>query len=127
MVFIVRTFDQQLHLNSGKESFNDAKDFRQNQTEAEKLLWSRLKNRKCNGLKFRRQHPTLSFVSDYYCHEKNLIIEVDGSVYLSEEVQERDQVRTCELERHGIKVIVFTNDQIFNNLTEVLKTISDFK
>ncbi|HLN52950.1 MAG TPA: endonuclease domain-containing protein, partial [Lentimicrobium sp.] len=91
MVFIVRTFDQQLHLNSGKESFYDAKDLRQNQTDAESILWSKLRNRKCNGMKFRRQHPILSFVADYYCHEKKLIVEVDGSVHLSDEVLERDK------------------------------------
>ncbi len=126
MVFIGRTFDQKLHLKSSQESFSDAQDLRQNQTSAEQILWSRLRNQKCGGLKFRRQHPILSFVADFYCHEKRLIVEVDGSVHLIDESKERDESRTYELERHGIKILRFTNDQIFYDIKEVLKQISEF-
>jgi very-short-patch-repair endonuclease len=120
MAYIGKTFDQQLHLHSSKESFFQAKNLRVNQTESESILWNELKNRKCFGLKFRRQHPILSFVADFYCHEKRLIVEVDGSVHDNEEAKERDENRTYELERYGIKVIRFTNHEIKHNINEVL-------
>jgi len=65
-------------------------------------------------------------VADFYCHEKRLIVEVDGSVHLIDESKERDESRTYELERHGIKILRFTNDQIFYDIKEVLKQISEF-
>jgi very-short-patch-repair endonuclease len=48
-----------------------AKDLRANKTEAEKILWQLLKNRKVAGLKVRRQHPLGNYIADFYCHEKN--------------------------------------------------------
>ncbi|HEX2975819.1 MAG TPA: endonuclease domain-containing protein [Bacteroidales bacterium] len=123
MVFLGRTFDQQLHLHSGKDSFTKAKKLRRDETEPEYLLWLELRNRKCNGLKFRRQHPVLSFIADFYCHEKKLIVEIDGEVHKNPEVLERDESRTYELEKQGITVIRFTNKQIRNNITQVLDSI----
>ena len=66
---------------------------------------------------------------DFYCHELKLAIEVDGEIHLSTEVREYDEGRTYELEKFGIKILRFTNEQIFENLDEVqvsiLKIISD--
>ncbi|MBI9064006.1 MAG: DUF559 domain-containing protein [Marinilabiliaceae bacterium] len=98
-----------------------AKNLRQNITHAEKLLWVRLRNRKLCGLKFRRQHPIYFFIADFYCHEKKLVIEVDGEIHKFRRTY--DEARTAELERLGIKVIRFTNDQVVNNMKEVLKHI----
>ncbi|MGE5316945.1 MAG: endonuclease domain-containing protein, partial [Chloroflexota bacterium] len=67
MAFVGKTFDQKLHLNSNDESFIQAKDLRKDQTTAESFLWSYIRNKGCNGLKFRRQHPILSFIADFYC------------------------------------------------------------
>ena len=125
MAFIGKTFDQQLHLHSSKVSFIRAKHLRANQTESESILWNELRNRKCHGLKFRRQHPILSFIADFYCHEKRLIVEVDGSVHDSKEAKERDENRTYELERHGIRIIRFTNHEVKNNINEVLSKIKE--
>ena len=98
-----------------------AKDLRQNITHAEKLLWVRLRNRKLSGLKFRRQHPIYFFIADFYCHEKKLVIEVDGEIHKFRKTY--DEARTVELERLGIQVIRFTNDQVVNNMKEELKHI----
>ncbi len=125
MALIGKTFKQQLYLNSSTESFAKAKELRQNQTSAEKILWLELKNSKCNGLKFRRQHPILSFVADFYCYSKKLVIEVDGSVHENEVSIERDKARTQELENFGIKVLRFTNEQVFFDIDNVLKKIAE--
>ena len=92
-------------------------------TEAEKLLWQVLKNRKLNGLKFRRQHPIHWYIADFYCHEKRLIIEVDGEVHKQRAVKEYDENRSAELDRLGISVIRFTNEQVLRSLPEVLTKI----
>ena len=59
-----------------------ARKLRQSSTDAEKLLWQTLRNRRLNGLKFRRQHPIDTYIADFCCLEKRLIIEVDGDYHL---------------------------------------------
>ena len=72
MAYVGKTIDQKLHLNSNNESFKKAKDLRKAQTIAESILWSFIRNKRCNGLKFRRQHPMLSFIADFIVMKKNL-------------------------------------------------------
>lgn len=94
-------------------------------TESEKALWEELRNRKMLGLKFRRQHPLHWYVADFYCHEKRLVIEIDGGVHNRKEIKEHDLNRTAELERLGIRVIRFTNEEILSSKEMVLKKIID--
>ena len=56
--------------------FELAKDLKRNMTDAEMILWNELKNG-INGLKFRRRHPIGIYITDFYCHELKLIVEVD--------------------------------------------------
>jgi len=101
----------------------NANDLRKRTTNAEKLLWEKLRNRQLNGLKFRRQHPVSIFIADFYCHEQKLIIELDGEIHNTIENQEYDKNRTKEIEKYGIKVIRFKNEEIENNMSDVLKII----
>ena len=64
-----------------------------------------------------------SDIADFYCHEKRLVIEVDGGIHVDAEVKEHDENRSAELDRLGITVIRFTNDQIFEQLEQVLEEI----
>ena len=101
-----------------------AKKLRLESTLAEKLLWSRIKARRLNGWKFRRQHPFGSFILDFYCHEKKLVIELDGGYhdyYLS---REQDKERDKILKKHNIKVLRFKNDEVLHGLEAVLQTIA---
>jgi very-short-patch-repair endonuclease len=82
-----------------------------------------LRNRKCCGLKFRRQHPFSKFVLDFYCHEKKLAIEVDGTVHNIIDVKERDKNRTYEIEQAGLTVIRIRNEDILKDLKLVLERI----
>ena len=86
----------------------------------------KIRNRRLHGLKFRRQHPLHYYIADFYCHEKRLIIEVDGGIHHEANIKEHDENRTAELDRLGITVIRFTNDQIFNQLEQVLEEIVSF-
>jgi very-short-patch-repair endonuclease len=96
---------------------------RKNMTDAEKILWKRLKDKGIFKVKFRRQHPVDIFVLDFYCHELKLAIEVDGEIHLSTEAREYDEGRTYELEKYGIKILRFTNEQIFENIDYVQNSI----
>ena len=78
------------------------------------------------GLKFRRQHPIGRFIADFYCHEKKLVIEVDGSVHNSEEQREYDAGRTYELNENEIQVIRFTNNEVEKELQKVINKLKDF-
>ena len=71
-----------------------ARALRKTSTDAETLLWSRLRNRQFRNLKFRRQVPLGHYIVDFYCHELRLVIELDGGQH-SEEV---DRTRTQWLE-----------------------------
>ena len=112
-----------LHKGASGNTFRYARENRQNQTEAEKLLWNRIRNRKLNGFKFRRQHPISNFIADFYCHECLLAIEVDGNYHNRKEQKDYDSGRTFEVEELGIKIIRFRNEEIENDINIVLKEI----
>jgi len=83
-----------------------------------------LRNRKIENCKFRRQHPIGKFVADFYCHEKKLVVEVDGGYHNEQEQKEHDEARTQIINEYGITVIRFTNDEILNNLQSVINKIT---
>ncbi len=69
------------------------------QTEVERRVWQRLRNRQLNGAKFRRQHPIGSFIADFFCLDSRLVIELDGSQHGEDGGRKADQRRTTLLER----------------------------
>ncbi|MGA9350824.1 MAG: endonuclease domain-containing protein [Anaerolineae bacterium] len=96
-------------------------ELRQQMTPAEKLLWSRLRNRQLGGLKFRRQHPLGPFVADFYCAERRLVVEIDGDIH---DLQpDRDAARTEQFEQYGYRVIRFHNEQVLTSIEGVLSAI----
>ncbi len=126
MAYLGKTTPDILHHGASAETHKLAVILRRSETEAEKLLWQALKNRKCAGLKFRRQHPFGRFVLDFYCHERALAVEVDGRIHKNRDVKERDLNRTSELENMGIRVIRFTNEEVIGEIGEVLRKIALF-
>ena len=102
-----------------------ARSLRQEQTPAEKRLWVALRKRQVAGLKFRRQHPYGQFILDFFCVERQLAIEVDGAVHLSAEQATRDAERSEFLEKRGVHVLRFTNDEIDQHLPDVLRKIAE--
>ena len=99
-----------------------AKELRNRTTKAEELLWNCLRNKKL-GFKFRRQHPISRFIADFYCHEKRLVIEIDGGNHDRPENKQYDENRTAELDRFGIKVIRFKNRDVECFLADTVKNI----
>ena len=123
MVKLKDTSTHIYHYGAKPEIFDRAQQLRKNSTEVEKKLWKRLQNRKFEGLKFRRQHPISRFIVDFYCHEKLLVIEVDGGIHEEAKVKERDEGREEELENLGLTVIRFTNEEVLNNMNSVLEKL----
>ncbi len=106
-----------------REVVTRARDLRREQTSAEVRLWSALRNRQLAGLKFRRQHPYGQFILDFFCVERQLAVEVDGGVHLNAEQAARDAERSEFLEKRGVHVMRFTNDEIDQHLPDVLHKI----
>jgi very-short-patch-repair endonuclease len=109
-------------LTTTPQAQRNAKQLRQKMTEAEKLLWSRIRNRQL-GVKFRRQTPIGRYIADFYCHEHKLIIELDGSQHL--EQAEYDQIRTDYFNAQGISVLRFWNNEVLCQLDDVLVKIKE--
>jgi very-short-patch-repair endonuclease len=103
--------------------FEFAKKLRNNPTEAEDFLWKQLSEKEAMNWRFRRQHPVLYFIADFYCHKAKLIIEVDGGYHKIPEQYEYDSNRDYELEELGLKVLRFTNEQVLFDIENTLKTI----
>jgi very-short-patch-repair endonuclease len=103
-----------------------SRQLRKEQTLAEKLLWERLRNRKFNGIKFKRQHSINSFITGFYCYSNRIIIEVDGSIHNDKGIKEYDNSRQVYLEEIGFKIIRFTNSEIFRDIEKVLLEIGKF-
>ena len=120
-----RQYQENLNYGASEEVVARARDLRKRMTEAEELLWSNLRDKKLDGLKFRRQHPIWRFIADFYCHKAKLVIELDGGIHQEIETKERDINRTAEIERFDIKVIRFTNEEVLENIEEVLFKIKE--
>ena len=103
--------------------FERAKYLRNHLTNAEMKLWGYLRS-KPMGYKFRRQHPIGIYIVDFYCHSLKLVIEADGSIHNKQEVKEADHERQVSLEKDGLQVIRFTNNDILNNTEHVIEQIN---
>lgn len=111
-----------MFLGASGVNFVNAKQHRNNPTEAEVILWYYLSKNQL-GVRFRRQHPILNYIADFYCHSARLIIEVDGAIHNFQ--QEYDQLRDAELLINGIKTIRFTNNQVLKETEQVINTIKE--
>jgi len=100
-----------------------SRDLRNNMTEAEKLLWSKLRDKQILGLQFYRQKPILNYIVDFYCPAANLVIECDGSQHYTEEGLEADQIRDEALAQLELRVLRFDNGEILNQLDAVVEQI----
>lgn len=106
---------------------NIARQLRQEQTEAEKLLWDFLRNRKVENLKFRRQHPLKDYIVDFYCHELMLVIELDGGYHNKTEQKFKDEQRDFHLEFLGYIVLRYKNEIVTVNPKKIFEDITKVK
>jgi len=126
MVRLNDSFEYNFYYEASLETKARAAELRKNMTTAEKILWQQLRNRKVEGLKFRRQHPVDIFILDFYCHERRLAIEVDGEIHNMEDQKEWDKNRTYELNEFGIWILRFSNDAVINQTERVIDSLKEF-
>lgn len=106
------------------------RDLRKRQTNAEAIFWQAVRDRKFLGLKFYRQHPLFFdylgketfFIADFFCHERQLVVEIDGKIH--DYRKDHDELRTFIISMMGIEVIRFSNEEIETDLVEVLTRIT---
>ena len=106
-----------------KKHTNYSRSNRKEQTDAEKLLWFHLRRKQILGMKFRRQYPVDNYILDFYCHEKRIAIELDGSQHLQN--REYDEKRTRLLQKYDIQTIRFWDNEVLQNIEGILQVISE--
>ncbi|MFJ3260268.1 endonuclease domain-containing protein [Pseudomonas sp. NPDC086581] len=97
-----------------------ARQLRRRQTDAESWLWGDLRDRRFLGLKFRRQVPCGIYVLDFYCHELQLAVELDGGQHLE---SARDAERDAWLVGQGVRVVRFWNHDVLLRTDVVLEAL----
>ena len=98
-----------------------ARNLRNNMTDSEKKLWSKLRMKQINGYKSRCQHPIYRYILDFYCHEKRLAIEIDGKIHNSQ--KEYDRYRDEFLKSLEIETLHIKDVDVLNNIDTVIETI----
>ncbi|RVD45711.1 MULTISPECIES: endonuclease domain-containing protein [unclassified Mesorhizobium] len=99
---------------------NFARSLRRTMTEAEGRLWQELRDRRLDGIKFRRQVPFGKYIADFVCIETSLIIEIDGSQHAD---SASDRSRDAELKARGFRVLRLWNDDVLKDMNAVCDTI----
>jgi very-short-patch-repair endonuclease len=102
--------------NVNARTLDHARSLRWQQTQAERMLWNAIRDRRLMEIKFVRQLPVGPYVADFACREAKLIIEVDGATHVTEDERRYDSRRTAFLEKEGYHVLRFLNDDIYKAL-----------
>jgi len=100
-----------------------AKKLRGDMTQAEIILWSRLRRRQLDGWQFRRQLPIGRFIVDFACPQAKVAVEVDGATHSSDREQAYDAERQKLIETQGWTVLRVSNTDVYENLDGVLQTV----
>ena len=108
-----------------RKNIKNCRSLRRNQTDAERKLWSKLRNRQLFDIKFRRQFSMGNYVLDFYSPEYKLAIEADGGQHYEDIGRKKDEIRTRELSELGIEIIRFSDIDILNNIEGVCVIIQN--
>ncbi|WP_262047938.1 endonuclease domain-containing protein [Bradyrhizobium sp. Bra78] len=102
------------------KSIRLARRLRVDQTDAETVLWNRIRGRRIDGNKFVRQEPIIGYICDFVCREKRIVIEVDGGQHNESAA---DAIRDERLREKGYKILRFWNNDVLGNIEGVLTII----
>ncbi len=105
------------------ESVKRRKYLRKNMTKAEKILWFKLRNSHLDKVRFRSQYGVYNYVIDFYSPQYKLAIEIIGDVHGYSGQIKSDLIRKKKIESLGIKILVFTNQQVIEETEGVLENI----
>ena len=108
-------------MERNKKLNGNAKSLRKNMTKEESHLWYQFLCR--YPLRFRRQYVIGNYITDFYCHQARLVVELDGSQHYSPEELEYDKIRTTYLEQQGLQVLRFSNMDVMRQFHNVCTAI----
>ena len=100
-----------------------ARGLRRNDSSAESLLWSKLRDRQIDGWKFKRQVPFGNYILDFFCFDARLAIEVDGDTHGEVDEIASDKDRELFLAENGVRVLRFWNGDVRDNIDGVVAMI----
>jgi len=100
-----------------------ARSLRNNMTDAERVLWEKVRRKQLKGYQFYRQKIIGDFIVDYYCPAAKVVIEIDGGQHFTKEGRFKDKARDKYLEGLGLKVLRFSDREVFKNTEGVLERI----
>lgn len=101
-----------------------ARELRKHRTPAEGIAWELLRDRRFEGLKFRREHQLNNYIVDFFCAEHSLDIELDGEIHKSPEVRAKDAARDAMLRSLGFRVLRVSNQLVLEQPGEFLRRIA---
>ena len=100
-----------------------ARKLRRDMTDAERKLWWHLRRLPIEHSHFRRQATIGPYFADFACHERRLVIEVDGGQHNEPENVAKDEVRSTYLQSQGYRILRFWNNDVLKNIDGVMETI----
>ncbi len=112
-----------MDVHNKKSLLDIRRALRANATPAEEVLWEVIRNRKLNGLKFKRQHSIGYYIVDFYCASKRLIVELDGEVHNTDDQKEKDKHRDQNLTEMNFRILRIPNSKVLNEIEEVKKLL----
>jgi adenine-specific DNA-methyltransferase len=110
-----------LKMKKSQEQISFVRELRRKQTDAEKALWIKLRNKQLGGVKFRRQQPIGPYIVDFTSLERKLVIENNGGQHNEEKMREKDEERTRWLKERGYQVLRFWDNEVLMNMKGVLE------
>lgn len=113
----------QRYISYNLQNKSNARTLRSTMTNAEILLWSKIRKKQVCDIQFYRQKPIAHYIVDFYAPAIKLVIELDGGQHFEEKHMKYDQERDHYLEKIGITVLRFTNDQLFKEFDSVMDVI----
>lgn len=112
-------------LSYNKDLKQFSRELRRGMTDAERLLWSRIRGKQLKGCQFYRQKIVGNYIADFYCAKADVVIEVDGGQHYSGEGKMKDRERDNFMASIGLKILRFSDREVFENLEAVLEKIYD--
>lgn len=100
-----------------------SQELRKNMTDAERLLWSKIRKKQLRGCQFYRQRIIGYYIVDFYCPKAKLIVELDGGQHYSEEENRKDRIRDDYMKKLGMKILRLSDREVFENLNGVVERI----
>jgi very-short-patch-repair endonuclease len=110
-----------LQYNKGLKGYS--RELRKNMTDAEKLLWSKIRYKQLEGYQFHRQKIVGNYIVDFYCPRANLVVEVDGGQHYINGAKRGDRVRDNYMVSLGLRVLRFSDREVFGNIEGVTERI----